>query len=80
MKVYYVRFYSEWNCESETTYKSFSNKQAIKKAIKFNRVNGNNKYIQVWRVKKKNSIKIFGNGNIYLYGIKKGKKHELIYM
>lgn len=74
MKKYEVQFYSEWSYIGMIIYKSRSNNQAIKKAIELNKKNGDNKYMQIWRIKKKNFIKIFGNGNTYLYGRKEGKK------
>lgn len=77
MKTYEVQFYTECSYVGVMIYTSRSNKQAIKNAIKLNKINGNNKYIQVWRIKKINFIKIFGNGNTYLFGKNKGKKVDI---
>ena len=77
MRTYEVQFYSEWNLIDGIVFTSRSNNKAIEKAIKINITEKNCKYIQVWRLKKSKSIKIFGNGNKYLYGIRKGSDRNV---
>lgn len=74
MKKYIIAFYSEDSFEGETLIKARSRNHAVRKIIKINKKYYNYKYIQIYEKIHKGFIKIFGNGNKYLYGKKNGKK------
>lgn len=74
MKKYNIELYSENGLIGEILIKAFSKNHAVRKAIKINKNYYECKYIQIWEFFEKGPVKIFGNGNKYLYGRKNGKK------